>query len=416
MAQTASKYKKGSVSIYVVIFTALIVSVITVSFIRIMIGGQRLSTNADLAQSARDSALSGVEDAKIALLQYARECPNGLATDGGDETGPCHAINRRFEQCNGFHSWALGGEDSINQEVPVQANENDAALQQAYTCVTIATETPDFLGSMQSGVSHLVPLVPVGNNTIDTVEVSWYTVDDNSGGDGVVSPSDQAAIPGNRLSQSNDAWGINAPSLMRVQLIQTDDEFTLDQLDSQGIESNQTNRGTVFLYPVVGGTTWPSLNSSSPSLGASSIYGQVNEPLSVSCNPDFGSIYACTASVRLPNTIHGSNNRRNTLLKLTSYYKDRTTYRVAMKNGDQTVDFNNVQPAVDSTGRASNLFRRIESRIQMYGDALFPEFAIEMNSNGSGTGQICKLLTVTDRPNIGTDGQPGNTVYQCGTN
>ena len=427
MKTKTQQYLKGAVSIYVVIFTALIVSIITVSFIRIMVSNEHQSSNADLSQSARDSALAGVEDAKIALLKYIKQCPSGKNSDTGS-TNNCQEIYKRITgDCNYFHGYMDGSNAaSANTEVIVQRNDSnkdsDKALQQAYTCVKIQVETDDYLGVMSAGKSDLIPLIPEANpsdptqpKTIDSVELSWYTIGDNSGKMAVSDPKHAATADGLKLDQSNSDWGINAPSLMRVQLIQTDTSFKLQDLDDQG-SGSLSDRGTIFLYPravhgpeTVGATPSFDINPVY-ALGASSAYNMIEAPVSVSCFKDFkyANGYACTAKVKLPNTFKNSINRKNTFIRLTSYYHDQTNYKMVMKSGNSTVKFDGVQPAVDSTGRASDLYRRVEARVQLFGDAIFPEFAVDMSQNGEGTGQFCKMLTVTDKSNIE---QGGNTSY-----
>ena len=67
--------KKGMVSITVVMFTSLLLIVVSVGFIRIMSQEENRASDNNLSQSAYDSAVSGVEDAKRVITA----CNNGSA-------------------------------------------------------------------------------------------------------------------------------------------------------------------------------------------------------------------------------------------------------------------------------------------------------------------------------------------------
>ncbi len=62
-----SKRQRGAVSIFAVVFSALLLTILTVGFIRLMVSAQQRAINNDLSQSAYDAALAGVEDAKRAV-------------------------------------------------------------------------------------------------------------------------------------------------------------------------------------------------------------------------------------------------------------------------------------------------------------------------------------------------------------
>ena len=59
------KFKKGAASFYIVAISTLILVIIAASFAAVIISEMARTSNDDLAQSAYDSALAGVEDGSI---------------------------------------------------------------------------------------------------------------------------------------------------------------------------------------------------------------------------------------------------------------------------------------------------------------------------------------------------------------
>lgn len=80
-SMSVTQPERGAVSIFIVIFAALLMTIVTIGFVRIMVNDQSQATNSDLSQSAYDSALAGVEDAKRALLQYQTICATGTVAE-----------------------------------------------------------------------------------------------------------------------------------------------------------------------------------------------------------------------------------------------------------------------------------------------------------------------------------------------
>jgi hypothetical protein len=75
-------------------------------------------------------------------------------------------------------------------------------------------------------------------------------------------------------------------------------------------------------------------------------------------------------------------------LNLMAFY-NATDYSIELKNDTVTVPFAGVQPEVDSTGRANDLFRRVVSRVELSNSFTYPVAALEVRNN------ICKNFSVT---------------------
>jgi Tfp pilus assembly protein PilX len=265
--------QRGEVSLFVVIFSMLLITVITVSFVNLMIKNQQQASNADLSQSAYDSAQAGVEDAKRAILRYQSICGSGgdcnaarLAIDSGSSNLSCTAAVS-----------ALNGVTVSNSEVKIQTGvggSNAAQLDQAYTCVKINLNTVDYLGVLAADSSVLVPLNSVG--PFSTIKIQWFTSADLGANTSVSLLSLGTPL----LAQ--DSWPTNRPPVMRTQLIQFGSNFKLTDLD------DVNNNDTLFLYP-------STIDSISPSFTIDSHKSPTNSAYPTKCLDDIsGGGYSCS--------------------------------------------------------------------------------------------------------------------------
>ena len=104
--------------------------------------------------------------------------------------------------------------------------------------------------------------------------------------------------------------------------------------------------------------------------------------------------YACQVTVNIGNIPAGLDK---TYLRLTPIYTD-TDFRVELLNNNTVVEFNGVQPKVDSTGRANDKFRRVESRLEYEGSNIsVPQFALQ----SEGDSGVCKNFSVSHLNNKG---------------
>lgn len=373
--------QSGAVSLFVVIFSSLLMTVVTLSFVQLMVKDQRQATASDLSQSAYDSAQAGVEDAKRLLL-LDQACRSGSAPAGINCFAVTNALTPQAGKtettCDTLARSGIVGE--TNNETIIQQNIGDdaARLDQAYTCVKIKVNTDDYKGSIGINGSDIVPVSGVG--VFDTIELKWFSSVDISSVTN--DPTIGFYTPAVDLPPIGDKWRFNYPPLMRTQLMQLGSSFTLADFDNSQ-PGDKSNANTLFLYP-------SSTGVADKDFALDGRRSSLNAPQQVKCNTSFvNGEYACTALLRLPTPIDGSASR-NAYLRLSALYNS-ARYSIKLKNGVTDVKFDRIQPEVDSTGRANDLFRRVKARIELKGDFIYPEAAIDL------AGSLCKNFTVTDQ-------------------
>ena len=373
----ANTYNKGAVSIFAVIFSTLLLTVLTVSFMGLMISAQQRAINNDLSQSAYDSALAGVEDAK----RVVRACAN-------DNDDACSALEAASD-CQVVARAKVNG--SVDQPETVIASNSSSgqSFDQAYTCVNIDMDSVDYLFEAQSGRAHIVPLR--ATQTIKKITIEWFTLEDNNNAPArtpTSSPASSTSLP------PIASWNSSAPSLIRAQLITPGESFSLSSLD----ESSSSR--TLFLRPanMSSGSTsgMPTANiqvSQAAQPRATSGDGSYSNSVSpVVCSSNYANNgFSCSVTLDLADDqVISTGASNNALLRVDSLYKGANV-RVTLHSQDGSeIKFDDVQPVVDSTGRASTLFRRVEARLRMGTDFPYPSYVADVQNN------LCKNFSVYD--------------------
>lgn len=390
--KSVNNKQSGAVSLFVVIFATLLITVVTVSFLRLMVGDQNRASNNDLSQSAYDSAQAGVEDAKRALLRYQKYCQS-------NSEAACKTLADQLVAADCNDALRIGGViNSTSGEVLVQqeVNPDSVSMDQAYTCVKMVLNTDDYIGSLSSNQSKLVPLVaiaPDGSTTFDRVTVEWFNAED-IGTAGANNFALDLRSGTNRPLFHQENWPINRPSVLRTQFMQFGSNgFRLSDFDTT-TASSESNTNTVFLYPTTDGSNGPEpltgRNLRASGANPTPPADATSAPLGTRCRANLSSGgYACTMTLELPQPVSGGD--RTAFLRLTALY-NATHFRVTLSSGAQPMKFNAVQPVIDSTGRANDLFRRVESRVDLYDTSFpYPDGAVDISS-----GSLCKDFSVTD--------------------
>lgn len=419
-AKMSKHTQEGAASIFIVIFTTILLSIITLSFVRIMVSESNLTINYNLSQSAYDSALAGIEDAKVALLRY-HECIskgdyssnvcskaiNAMRADGATEN--CDIVKDMLDRPG------EDGETIVQSESQVFADDGVSevgeTIDQAYTCVKISENTNDYLGTLnQNYRTKIIPIRTAGNaddadgvRNVNRIELKWYNSEDsgkvesnpsvyntNIGNGNIVTNQLGHGHDSEYTSSNNFSPNPLAPPAIQFQFIQTASTFTLNSFNQNS--GDATNTGSLMLRPSTNGTNLIT-NSSSNGLAASA-NKNFNNTIDVRCDISLTNSYACSVDINLPNPIGGDRNEATTFVRLVLPYNAPDTsfslklYSCSNTNAPSSectqIQFGGVQTKIDSTGRANDLFRRVEARVEMVDVYFpFPEFSATLSGGGS---------------------------------
>ena len=393
------KTKKGGASMFIVMFTVIVLSIITLSFTRLIISEATKTSNTDLSQSAYDSALAGVEDAKVALLRYHACLDQGKRKGSATSADECERLIYFMQEgianqdCSTVERVLNREQSAENHSVVVQETQtsgeggNNANMLQAYTCVTIQEDLKDYRTTLSSTSRlRIIPIRSAKIDQIDKINISWfsgvnYNTVKKGGGDKTFCSSEEWSDKIIKLNPKGGCKGKDqAPPMLTVRLIQTDEYFNLSEL-SASYSADRTDTGQLYFVP---SNTAGDTSVQAADWGKSADKAE-NKTKRVRCatSGDFW----CSVDMPLPSTFKGSTSRSDAntyLLVSIPYGVPETDLSVSVYAGGGIQDFTGVQARVDSTGRANDLYRRIETRVELV-DTYFayPEFEITMSGSPS---------------------------------
>ena len=416
----SERVRTGAASIFVVIFTTLLLSLISLGFVSIMLSEANQTINYDLSQSAYDSALAGIEDAKVALLKYhdclsrrdftSDACVTAIRPMQNPAEAGCDIVPMMLGRPYRDEDGKLLGETIIQTEDGNLAiGDGTAVLEQAYTCVKMVENTDDYLGRLNANYrTKVIPLRAEGN--FNHVRLSWYSAEDvwrNRGGyyaglrGSYDFPRNKMGFSSTTLYAGSSIFGERTmePPVLQFQLIQTAATFNLAEFNTN--QMTRSNRGTLLLRPVgvLGDPGYVNLIDNVADKGlATSADRSFNNPIDINCRKaDFA--YQCSTEIVLPDPIGGARADTNAFVRLTlPYAAPDTSFSLELLNcggsGCVPVNFVGVQARIDSTGRANDLFRRVEARVELV-DVYYPypEFTVDMH--GEDDNSIRKNFWVT---------------------
>lgn len=417
--EEVKKFKKGAASFYVVAISTLILVIIAASFAALIVSEVTRTSNDDLSQSAYDAALAGTEDAKLAFMNY-QECRTDPSKHFGKNNISCAQLMEWVDNgTGGCDMVALAlGRDVVGQDgntvssiddpkamgVLVQEGTDNEGNQmnQYYTCTKISTQTDDYLGTLTTDdTEHSVTIrfredgASGGNvyNDVNKIRVSWHSFGDNTekGSAGQwfswMQPNGTSTLGTNKVT----------PAVMAVTVVQTGDPFNLSDFDRT--IGDQTNRGTLYLVPTnnenasAGQTYESAVSGGNNYIPASALLKSndkeiSNKPYLVWCDETGSQDYACEVDIEIPKPIGGTRNKDTFVVSVASIFGEpKTDYRLEFfSNSTSTpLTLDGVQISLDSTGRANDLFRRVDTRLEA-SDAAYPYPFLSLESLGTGGG------------------------------
>ena len=439
------KFKKGAASFYIVALSTLILVLIAISFALVITSEIARTSNDDLSQSAYDSALAGVEDAKVAFSNYQR-CVEASKSNYtiraenpvGSGSISCNDILWWMEHPDCYMVGHILGKIPKNieygkdqAEVVVGGIEKTGAggettTNQAYTCVEIDTDLNDYRTTLTAAKKIQTLKASVGTvatNDVKKIKLSWYSVRND-----VSLKFANFESTKNRVSFSR--FGTNAisvPPTVELQIVQTGVNFTLDQFYRTA--SGQTNRGTLYLVPTNDSNRarrgsndnykniWSGLKMEDLSDNYIGIWDNNRNIVSVDdvvktnnhtvlnkaflayCDDGANSNgFYCSVEIEMPSPIGGGPRSNDTFMLSVSlpYQQPDTDFSIelicnsgtcgtaAATNGgveDRVAKITNSQISIDSTGRANDLYRRVETRLETADTTFgagYPYYALEI--------------------------------------
>lgn len=398
--------KGGAASFYIVAISTLVLVIIVTSFAAVIISEVNRTANDDLAQSAYDSALAGVEDAKLAYYNYTKCLEDSSKTGcsvniGETSVSIVDIVNKDdYKDCSMVKKILGRGEEGTEVRVEESGGNN---MEQAYTCVIMNPVTKDYEVTVSGGTTHVAKVkLAEGTNAKDikSIIVSWGAKDADGS---LVVPEDER-------------------NLLEVGVVQTAETYTLDQFEMT--KDGKTNRGTVFLRATKTDNNKTNddnrlslkdmlLKSNDKTVKNGELE---NEPYEIYCPEGVSSSqggYACITQIDLPDPVGGERSNDTFYVTLGGInvgamdvkleFCNDTNCMEAVTEEEKPVAYHsnpaltaslNMQIQVDSTGRANDLYRRVETRLGAdgsgSGSGLGLDFAVQANEIKKIDAVICE--------------------------
>lgn len=339
--------QRGVVSILVSVIIMIILTLIAVGFAQIMRREQRQSLDRQLSAQAFYAAESAINDASYA---YA----NG-------------EISGSYNNCQ--------SPDGL----PLSKNVLDQSLEVSYTCVTLESNIGSVeFDSVSMDNTKQIELFPTdvsgANQELADMNIFWQSSSSNS-----FAPEINATDP---LLPKFSGWPVGQPGMLRVEIIPLRGRGTSIYTRSTLMNSSDVaGRKVFFLYPSGGGSL-QNIDWSDASTNGK-VYGG-------NCNTMLARPKNCNVNItNLPATANNSY-----IVRMKSIYKPTSaSIRGTLSSGTDAY-FKDAQVAIDATGKANDVLRRVRAYISIDESYPIPENGVQSYEG------LCKLLQLYNQDDI----------------
>lgn len=342
------KKQDGFVSIIMALVIMIFITLIALGFAFLARQNQYQNQNRVLSTQAFYAAESGVND----VVDYLKNNPSHPAS---------------VNTCNGPLAGYVDTVGSTNNQIK-------------YTCVLYDTAPTTLEYNVDTKDSRTVRVQSENGRPFTSITISWQ----DSQGSSNFATNNQHFLPQNAFSTANptngDSLSMNT-GIVRATLIPIFNPMTRADLTNKAM--------TAFLYPKAG----PVSTEGTQAYLTSNSISDANQGVFVDGNCNTGNPAPpknlknfCNVTIT---GLDGALSSSNTFyIRLKSLYRSSKISVSGITNDGQTARLVNEQAVVDSTGKASDVLRRIQVRVPLSTAFNRPEFAIETVDS------LCKRLQV----------------------
>lgn len=331
--------QKGIVSIMIASVMMIIMALITLGFTRLVQNEQRQAIDNQLSQQAFYAAESGIN----------------IAASDPDFPG------ERKDDCDvsGYNNGV------ITDEVDASGNPIDVV----FTCLLIDPRPSDLVFGNDSITTNRSKVVPIRTNSAPSEIIFQWK--------GASTSREPNCNAGSMDFDINDAAWDKIP-LLKLDLIGIPNAtpFTREDL--------ATNQFSVVLYPCENG----GVNQIAFMDGAGD--EDIGKIVPVNCVDNPSVEYPCQIGITVASLIAARGAQREYFARFNSIYNELNV-RITTNDGlGNSLLFAGAQAVVDSTGRANDVFHRLQARVPLYENYSLPSGTIHTLDD------ICKLYEVRE--------------------